>query len=212
MLLLSVWAAGIISQPLCAGNKGVKAGTWRAMGLLALMLDKSQVVCPSPSCQTHTLVFHTTCSNPGWVTLRLKVILAAVAQHRDYKRYFIIRVLYRRAAQQSGCSRQIPEESRWHVWLLPAICRAWPYLAMPTSPGAAGHGSLCTWPAAHNSPYQPCYSPAKSSHWTHWTFQQYFKEFSNSTQSKQITILNIDSGMEAWVLGASSDLDYLLCY
>lgn len=82
------------------------------MELLALMLGESQAPCPTPSCQTHTLVSHTTRSYPGWVTFSLKVILAAVAQHRDYKRYFILRVLYRRAAQQSGCSRQIPEEGR----------------------------------------------------------------------------------------------------
>lgn len=173
MLFLTTWAAGIISQHLCAGDKGAKAGTWRAMELLALVLDKSQVPCPTPSCQTHTLVFHTTRSNPGWVTQRLKVILAAVAQHTDYKRYFFIRILYRRAAWQSGRSRQIPEESKWHVWLLPAtepaICRVWPYPAITMSPEAAGHSSLCSWPATLKSLYQPCCFPAKSSH---WTFQQ----------------------------------------
>lgn len=161
------------------------------------MLDKSQVLCPTPSCPTHTLVFQTTRSNPGWVTKRLKVILAAVAQHRDYKRYFIIRLLYRRAAWQSGCSRFLRKANdtcgccQLLTRLFAERGHSWPS-AHPQGLGTApsAHGLVHT-----NHPISHATSLPKAP--TELFSSQSFKEFSNSTQHKQITILNIDTGMEA---------------
>lgn len=72
-----------------------------------------------------------------------------------------------------------------------AIRRARPYPALPTSGGA----ELPPRGLVHaNHLINDAHAPAKEV--TELANSQYFKEFSNSTQGKQITILNIDT--EEW--------------
>lgn len=85
------------------------------------------------------------------------------------------------------------------MWLLPVLTQLFAERGH-TWPSPCPQGLLGTALSAHglvhtNHPISHDTAQPKSA--TELFSSQYFKEFSNSTQCKQITILNIDTGMDA---------------